>query len=335
MNNIKDIIKNQKKFLNGGALKDKQDNRDYNAEEILAGVDVPIPSFEEGYSVIKKYWPDMSTKDQGSTFSCVGQAWALYKQILQHKDTGEKTELSAFSIYNPIAIPGTGSYIRDGGLRTVDYGVNKESTLPSPGDEATMTRKFDFEPYKNEAAFYKNRIVAKVDTQDIDKLARMIYLNDGVVSGWGAHAVYFSDYGILNGRKYLRTPNSYGQNAELYWFEGEVQGPLFSIWTAIDVKNYVNVSNTDELLFANLKLGDSGKEVSKLLNALSKLGWKLAIKRSNIFNYDAEVAELVMNFKLANVHDFWAARLWERFYFKGREVDQKTREIINNLISKK
>src|SRR3990167_1821550 len=159
MEDINIIIQNQAEFLskNRGALPDLPDARDYNALDILAGVDVPVPSFAEGYSAIKKHWPGMPFKNQGKTFSCVGQAWALYKQILQIKDTGEKTELSAFSIYNPIATPGQGSYVRDGGLRTVDYGVNKELTLPSPSDEINMTRQFDFKPYEAEATYFRNR----------------------------------------------------------------------------------------------------------------------------------------------------------------------------------
>lgn len=326
---IDEILKNQERFFQGGALKDKEDPKDYNAEEILAGVDVPIPSFEEGYSAIKKHWPGMPSKNQRKTFSCVGQAWALYKQVLQAKDTGEKTELSAFSIYNPIAIPGTGSFIRDGGLRTVDYGVNKEATLPSPGDEASMTRKFDFEPYKDEANYFKNRIVAKIETQDIDKIARMIFLNDGVVSGFGNHAVYFSDYGIINGRKFIRSPNSYGDNAEIYWFDGKVQDPLFSIWTAIDVKNLVDAL-PDNTLFSNLKYGDSGKQVEKLLQALANVGWRPDVKKGSPFLYDNDVAELVFNFQLANLpRNKWP--FWWALFNRGKLVDFATREVINQL----
>src|SRR3990167_8675443 len=123
MNEIQKIIEQQKKFQGKGALKDKKDKRDYKAEEILAGVQIKRPSFEEGYSVIKKVWPGMPYKNQQANFSCVGQAWAYLRQILQKLDTGEETEISAFSIYNPIAIPFKGSYIRDGGMRTVNYGA--------------------------------------------------------------------------------------------------------------------------------------------------------------------------------------------------------------------
>src|SRR3990167_9996448 len=174
MDTIKQIIEQQKKFQGKGALQDKPSHKDYRAEEILAGVEIVRPSFEEGYSVIKKVWSSMPYKNQWATFSCVGQAAALYKQILQKLDTGEETELSAFSLYNPVAFPGTGSYIRDVMMRSKEYEVNKEATLSSPPDEETMTRKFDFTPYQEEAAFYKNRIVATISTQDFEKLADKI-----------------------------------------------------------------------------------------------------------------------------------------------------------------
>ena len=159
---------------NGGCLPDISDPRDYNALELMGDLG-EAPSFREGYSIRRKYWPDMPYKNQGTTFSCVGQAWAYYKQILQFKDTGEKAELSAKSIYNPIAFPGKGSYIREGGLRTVEYGVNKESSVPSDKDEDSMTASFNFEPFKEEAAFYKNRITDTVNTQDFGLLSKIIY----------------------------------------------------------------------------------------------------------------------------------------------------------------
>src|SRR3990167_1558146 len=151
---------NTKLPINSGALRDKPSRKDYKAEEILAGVEVVRPSFAEGYSVINNVWADMPYTNQGTQFSCVARAWQLYKQILQKLDTGETTVLSAKSIYNPIAIPGVGSYVRDGGMMTVNYGVNKESTVPSDGTEEEITAPFDFTSYTEEATFYKNRIVA-------------------------------------------------------------------------------------------------------------------------------------------------------------------------------
>ena len=327
-NNKVQLLEQNHKFPpNGGALRDKKDHKDYNALELLAGVDVKVPTFQEGYSVRRKYYPNMKYKNQFATFSCTGQAWSLYKQVLQKIDTGEETELSAFSLYNPVAFPGVGAYIRDPGLRTVNYGVNKESTLPSPSTESEMTRKFDFTPYTKEAEFYKNRVTAFVNTKNFDEIARMIFINHGVVSGWNTHAVYFDEYGVLNGKRFLKTMNSYGEGNDLYLFESE-KHKLFSIWTAIDLAN-INESSDSNLLFSDLKLGDTGRQVERLLNALSILGWRLTTQRTV---YDLEVAELVSGFKLANnPYNYWQ-RMWERHYFKGREVNADDRSVINKLL---
>lgn len=326
MNEIQKIIEQQNKkmfFRHPGFLPDPKDKRDYKAEEILAGVEIVRPSFEEGYSVIKKVWPGMPYTNQEQQFSCTGRAAALYKQILQKKDTGEETILSPKSIYNPIALPGTGAYIRDAMNRTVNYGVNKESTVPSDGTEEEITAPFNFEPYMDEAAFYKNRLVASISTQDFNKLADMIFINDGFVSGWGTHAVYFAEYGIMNGKKFLKTPNSYGEGNDLYYFE-KMEQPLFSAWTAIDLKI---VPQDSDALYADLKYGDKGTQVLKLKKALKRLGW---ITEDESNEYNDNLADLVMRYKLANVYDnnIWG-RIWERFFYKGKTVDSRTREIIN------
>mgnify|MGYP001576703851 FL=1 len=88
----------------------------------------------------------------------------------------------------------------------------------------------------------------------------------------------------------------------------------------------------DDALLVDIKMGDTGKQVEKLLNALDKLNWRLSIKRSNIYVYDLEVADLVSRFKLANTCKGIWARMWERYVFKGRDVVQWEREIINKLI---
>ena len=88
-------------------------------------------------------------------------------------------------------------------------------------------------------------------------------------------------------------------------------------------------------MLIDLKQGDTGRQVEKLLNALDKLGWRLAVKRSNIYVYDLEVADLVSRFKLANICGGVWSRMWERYVFKGRDVVQWEREIINNLIINK
>ena len=88
----------------------------------------------------------------------------------------------------------------------------------------------------------------------------------------------------------------------------------------------------DTHLLIDIKFGDSGRQVEKLLNALDKLNWRLSVKRSNVYVYDLEVADLVMRFKLANTCPSYWARMWERYFFKGREFNASDRDYINKLI---
>ena len=89
----------------------------------------------------------------------------------------------------------------------------------------------------------------------------------------------------------------------------------------------------DSYLLVDIKFGDTGRQVEKLLNALRQLGWRLNTpNRSNIFVYDLEVTDLVMRFKLANTCPNYWGRILERYLYRGREVNEREREIINNLI---
>ena len=82
-----------------------------------------------------------------------------------------------------------------------------------------------------------------------------------------------------------------------------------------------------DTLFVNLKYGDTGKEILKLKRALKRLWDDREIKEGDV--YDNDLSRVVMNYKLANVCDGVWARMWERYLFKGREVDKAVRESIN------
>lgn len=261
----------------GGALKDKQDHRDYSAEELMGAAPSDVPTFAQGYDALN-VWPDMPNKNQGGTFSCVGQSWAHYKQVLQFLDTGEKVELSAKSIYNPIAIPGVGTYIRAGGLRTVEYGVNTEADVPSEKIESVITKKFDFSKVSEKALYYRNATIATVNTQDFDVLARMIYQNSGVVAGWDGHCMYFKGYGIMQGKRYLKTHNSYGPGSDLYYIEGVNDSPLYSAWTAVDERNMPNVPGK----YVRLVRAIGGTNVYQILNGKRYLVWSPAMMQDGV-----------------------------------------------------
>lgn len=86
-------------------------------------------------------------------------------------------------------------------------------------------------------------------------------------------------------------------------------------------------------LLLDIKIGDTGKQVQKLLNALASVGWRLDSPQTQSFVYDLKVADLVKRFSFANVHTFMSwDYLWEKYYYKGSEVGPKHREVINKIM---
>ena len=90
----------------------------------------------------------------------------------------------------------------------------------------------------------------------------------------------------------------------------------------------------DKALLVDIKYGDSGRQVIKLLAALRKLGWfyKDGLESQLAWDiYNDRVAELVKGFKMTNTcPNFWG-RMLERYLYKGREVNARERDIINKL----
>lgn len=86
----------------------------------------------------------------------------------------------------------------------------------------------------------------------------------------------------------------------------------------------------DKHLLVDIKWMDSGKQVVKLREALVSLGWYEAKGLPDTFVGDAW-AQVVWNFQKANLSRMtWA--WWEALWYKGKRVDQATRNVINNRI---
>ena len=90
-----------------------------------------------------------------------------------------------------------------------------------------------------------------------------------------------------------------------------------------------------DTLFVNLKYGDRGKEVIKLITALARHHWYPDKLSHDV--YDNNIADLVRRFKKATIYgdSIWA-RFWEdlgpkALGFQGRTVDARLREFINKF----
>ena len=87
----------------------------------------------------------------------------------------------------------------------------------------------------------------------------------------------------------------------------------------------------DAYLLVDVRYLDGGPRVEKLKRALNALGW---MPDMNAYpGYDQKLADLVLNFQKANLsHTSWAY-YWAIFFYRGRMVDEATREVINDALS--
>jgi hypothetical protein len=187
-------------------------------------------------------------KNQGSNFSCTGQAAAQYLAVLNFIETGKWVEISARDVYAFITLGyGKGASLRDAMQLCVDRGVSTEELVPSylqfetdsgvrrePLSEAEMIVKpeeteairairtaLQSKEYQLLTATYKERMeqVAWATLQGFGCFFGIIGENNGSWSniwpdpptseGW-AHALYSGKAGIRNGKKFIGPINSWG-----------------------------------------------------------------------------------------------------------------------------
>jgi len=81
-----------------------------------------------------------------------------------------------------------------------------------------------------------------------------------------------------------------------------------------------------DTLLVDLKFGDKGSQVLRLKRALTRLGW--FSNEGDI--YDDNLVKVVFNYQLANLNRYGWNWWWHFFYYRGKLVDETTREGINN-----
>ena len=115
-------------------------------------------------------------------------------------------------------------------------------------------------------------------------------------------------------------------------FKKDVPGRYPDITHAMKIvltpKNLVH----PDTLYTDLKLGDWGPSVAKLLRALRALGWGVGESEGWGDAYDEKVQELVLNFQKANLPRTEWPFYWHMFYYRGSLVDQATREAVNSAL---
>jgi len=289
--------------LGHGAIPDKKDERDFVYEELL-GAGEPV-DWSKPFNVENKLSKPLKAEHQNGSSSCVGQAWAYYAEVLEDLENKNYTDLSARDIYSRIFNKQGGAYIRDGANCLVKRGVCREELSPSYENGKPPTETFMRTVPSNvekDALNFKSKSYATLySSNNIDKLAEIIRDNNGCVSGvygdnqgwqsvypkppknndWG-HALYFTAYRKIAGKKQIGFINSWGDNwgsCGRGWLEEEYFGKnlLFSAWTLCDLIN-------KEKTMTNTKLIKNGDEIAFYLPATNAEALKAMAK-----NYGIEI----------------------------------------------
>lgn len=282
-----------------GALKDCEDTRDFQWDRVATGV---LFNWDKGYDIeleLKKRLGDAKfrifSKDQDRAGSCGGQAWSYYMASIEAMVTGNYEERSAKFIYSQTFVPPSGSNgrpncevcIKQGSALEVDCpsSINGEST------EEFMQRPQDITVKARNTAGYSKALVYANVNANIDLIANAVQSNYGAVIGiegtdngtwlslypkppakttW-AHWLYVGGAMKINGKKYLKVKNSWGDNvgASGWQLIGEDYFDAHKVWNAwtlvFDKANLVAKLKGDKISLMQQLLNSLKEQLAKLL----------------------------------------------------------------------
>lgn len=276
-----------------GGIPDTVDSRDHHYSDI-AGASAPF-DWNVGYDIEAELPRKIPVKNQGQSFSCGGQAWSYFMEILEAIDSKTFEERSAKFIYAQTFVKGGGSAGRTNCDLVSKQGDAMESVLSSysaPGvtSEAWMTQVSDITPNVREnAKLSQSKGYANPFIQ-IDSLAQAARDQKGVIIGvygqnngtwtsaypqppktndtWG-HWLYIGKAKIVNGKKYLGVLNSWGGDVGEWgwqWLGEEYLPYFFQAWTLY--YKTPGVSSFSHSFTVNMSYGQTSDEIKLLQDAL-------------------------------------------------------------------
>lgn len=222
-----------------GAIKSVLDERDYQWEEVAMGI-APF-DWTAGYDIEAVLGTTIKPKDQGSSSSCGGQAWATLAAVQEAIASESFEERSAKFVYAQTFVSGGGSGGRENSEIYSKRGVAVETLCTSymngkPPTEAFMERSGDITAPARANALNTTHAGSYVSVSpDIESIARAIKQNGGVVIGidgsnnrtWLSefpqkpvkgegiwrHWLYAGKAKTIKGVKYIGVLNSWGTAA--------------------------------------------------------------------------------------------------------------------------
>jgi len=269
---------------------------------------------------------ERQSNDGGDSMSCVSFAHLNGIETQEFQLTRRSIEYSDRWIAKMSETTREGNYLWKVADAIRKYGLVREESYPKPSAPWTWDEyhKTIPEPLMSmllvEGQEWLKKWDVKYESVDFSKASLMKHLKMAPLT------VIIPGHAILNFRTTAQV---------VYYFDTYAphKKTIPSVIQAMKVMLYPKAQAVpNSHLLVDIKYLDSGKQVEKLLNALDQLNWRLPIKRSNLFVYDDEVADLVMRFKMSNTLDSYWGRLLERYLYKGREVNARDRKYINQLI---
>ena len=271
---------------------------------------------------------ERQSNDGGDSMSCVTFA------ILNGIETQEKYQTGFFQEYSDrwiAKMSGTtreGNYLWKVAENIRKIGLVKEESYPKPPAPWTWGEYHKFIPADLQAKLeaegqeWLKKWDVKYESVAFDKESLMKHLKMAPLT------VVIPGHAILNFRTTAQIIHYFDQY-------NPFKKTVSSVIQAMKVVLYKKEQAVpDEVLLVDIKYGDSGRQVIKLLAALRKLGWfyKDGLESQLAWDiYNDRVAELVKGFKMTNTcPNFWG-RMLERYLYKGREVNARERDIINKL----
>lgn len=217
----------------------------------------------------------LPVKNQGSNFSCGGQAGSMFLQIQAIIRGEDGSEISAKSIYAPIAYPGGGTTISRLEQQIGTVGANLEKAVPSydvygnPLSEAMMIERSWQTPQTELDALLRSGYTPVDITDDIEAVAEAINAYGAVIWKIGGqnghtpdwrsptpqppskdnkntiwwHFMCAYDFGVVNGEKVIYAKQSmgttWGDNGTQYFNEPYFDSGYIDAFTLIYDKNIV------------------------------------------------------------------------------------------------
>lgn len=214
-----------------GAIRDKYDPRTYQF--------APRGAFDwsKGFDIETVLGRKLPSKDQGSSGSCGGQAWAYYGEVLEAIATGTQEARSARWPYSHVRAPQGGSMGKELSAFVVKNGFALEADASSydngqPPSEAFMSRVPVLSKAGQEDAEVSHALSYVQVAANIDTIAQAIQDNNGCcIALYGedngtwrgeypqppkkpvwAHWLYAGKVRMIGGKKFIGVKNSWGNS---------------------------------------------------------------------------------------------------------------------------